>query len=155
MRCRAVYNRKRKWVHVDNWLNLKFNFGQGTAYDPALPTKEWTDPRFLTAEALKLWPPIDIAPAESGAAKTGVSLAPKYRVDGERRCREFLAGLMRGENPTKGQDKTALKDECVPKFLISGRGFDRAWDHALDDAKAHKTWGRPGARPNPIRNPRT
>ncbi|MFI5021021.1 MAG: hypothetical protein ACHQRJ_05135 [Alphaproteobacteria bacterium] len=82
LRCRAFYNGERDWVHPDKWLNLKFNFGQGTAYDPALPAKEWIDLQFPTSEVLMLWAPIGVAPAESATntAEAGSSTRSVSRV---------------------------------------------------------------------------
>jgi hypothetical protein len=87
--------------------------------------------------------PADERTAEPARVVTQVP--PRYRANGESKCREHLAALMRGGKPGKGRSKVELRAELTREFRISSKAFDRAWASALD-AGAHDTWGRAGRR---------
>lgn len=63
---------------------------------------------------------------------------------GETSCRDWLIKKMEGGAP-KSKSKGDYKSEALNQFRgLSKRGFDRAWDKAID-ATGNTTWKDPGA----------
>jgi hypothetical protein len=75
-------------------------------------------------------------------------------VNAETACRKWLEGEMRRSPLQRTRSRESFLEEALGKFTgLTKRGFDRAWDQAINITKA-SAWRLPGRPKNPRKNPR-
>ena len=80
----------------------------------------------------------------SRARHTGASAGQRQTmVSDETNCRNWLIELMEAGPPTK--PKPAYRSEAGTRFGVGTKGFNRAWDAALDRT-GNTDWSKPGRK---------
>lgn len=127
-----------------HWAGLDFYFTKASLPYAAPPHPDhsrpgathWHGLKFRRDDVLVLWPdPLD---------HPGLAPPRKTTVAAEKKCQEWLEGLMRSGDPTK--NKGDYQGEAIAKFDgLSNKGFLRAWGNAA--AQVNKaSWTKPGPR---------
>ncbi|MGE0153131.1 MAG: hypothetical protein AB7R90_10975 [Reyranellaceae bacterium] len=103
---------------------------------------EWIDLLFRTSEVRANADRLGHR-RETGASGAGSSMQTGT-AGGETLCRKWLTELMKKED-RPARSKEAVRDECLAKFSISKRAFDRAWARAVADS-GNRNWSQSGPR---------
>ena len=69
--------------------------------------------------------------------------AAQATIAAEKRCRSWLAGLMRGGEPTKPKSEYLLEAQAL--HGVGTKAFQRAWRDAVTDT-GNATWSKPGRK---------
>jgi hypothetical protein len=85
------------------------------------------------------------APEQQNVETEDEGAAPVGTIAQERRCREWLIGLMK-DNPSPVKRKGSYQSEAIARYKISKRAFGRAWGQAVTET-GNANWIKAGPKP--------